>query len=69
MADGNEEVRLKVNDDFVVTVSETFIRLASSGGAKIVIDDSGITLDNGKGAKITLKGATADVNGGALTVT
>ncbi|MEZ4389658.1 MAG: hypothetical protein R3A48_01075 [Polyangiales bacterium] len=65
----SDEVRLRINDNYVVSVSETNIRLSAVGGASIVIDDSGITLDNGKGAKLTLKGPTVDVNDGALTVT
>lgn len=43
------------------------LQLAS--GAKIAINDSGITLDNGNGASITLQGNSVNVNGGALMVT
>lgn len=45
------------------------ILIQSATGAKISIADDGITLDNGQGAVITLKGPSVDVNNGALTVT
>jgi hypothetical protein len=44
------------------------IVLKSTTGAMIVVNDSGIYLDNGKGASLTLIGPTVDVNLGALTV-
>ena len=44
------------------------IILQSTTGAKIVVNDSGIYIDNGKGASITLVGPTVTVNNGALTV-
>jgi hypothetical protein len=44
------------------------IVLKSTTGAMIVVNDSGIYLDNGKGASITLVGPTVDVNLGGLTV-
>jgi uncharacterized protein involved in type VI secretion and phage assembly len=45
------------------------ILIKSAAGAKISIGDEGITIDNGQGAVITLKGPSVDVNGGALKVT
>lgn len=42
--------------------------LKSPGGASIVVNDSGIYIQNGKGAKITLVGNTVDINLGGLTV-
>jgi uncharacterized protein involved in type VI secretion and phage assembly len=39
-----------------------------SGSSKIVINDSGIYLDNGKGATLTLRNNTVSVNDGALEV-
>lgn len=45
------------------------ITLSIKSGAKITINDTGITITNGKNATITLQGATVDVNNGALTVT
>jgi hypothetical protein len=51
------------------------ITLQLAGGANIIIDDLGITIDNGKGAKIELQGpmiklhgTPVDVNDGALKV-
>lgn len=45
------------------------IVLQSTTGARIVVNDSGIYIDNGKGASITLAGPTVTVNNGALVVT
>lgn len=45
------------------------ILLQLASGASIVINDAGIVLDNGRGAKIALLGNSVDVNDGALTVT
>jgi uncharacterized protein involved in type VI secretion and phage assembly len=45
------------------------IVIQSVTGAKISIAEEGITIDNGRGAVITLKGPSVDVNNGALTVT
>lgn len=44
------------------------ITLTASGGASLKIDDNGITLDNGQGAKIELAGGTVSVNGQSLQV-
>jgi uncharacterized protein involved in type VI secretion and phage assembly len=44
------------------------ITLKSTTGAKIVVNDIGITIDNGKGAKILLTGPSVNVNAGALVV-
>jgi len=44
------------------------ITLKASSGASITINDLGITIDNGKGAKITMMGPNLDMNGGAFTV-
>lgn len=44
------------------------ITLRSTTGAKIVVNDIGIFIDNGKGASITLLGPTVTINNGALTV-
>ena len=43
--------------------------LRSAGGATIVVNDSGIYIQNGKGASLTLLGPTVDINHGALTIT
>jgi hypothetical protein len=44
------------------------IVLKSMSGAMIVVNDTGIYINNGKGASITLIGPTVDVNLGALTI-
>jgi hypothetical protein len=44
------------------------IVLKSMSGAMIVVNDTGIYINNGKGAVITLIGPTVDVNLGALTI-
>jgi hypothetical protein len=44
------------------------IVLQSTTGAMIVVNDSGIYIDNGKGASITLVGPTVSINDGALSV-
>lgn len=43
--------------------------IKTTTGASISINDIGITLQNGKGASITLTGPTVTINAGALTVT
>lgn len=44
------------------------ITLETSGGQKIKVLATGIEIDNGQGAKITLQGPKVDVNSGALEV-
>jgi hypothetical protein len=44
------------------------IMLKSTTGATLIVNDTGIYIQNGKGAMITLIGPTVDVNAGALTV-
>jgi hypothetical protein len=44
------------------------IVLKSTTGAMIVVNDSGIYINNGKGASITLIGPLVDINNTALTV-
>ncbi len=44
------------------------IILKSTSGAMLVVNDTGIYINNGQGATITLIGPTTDVNIGALTV-
>ena len=44
------------------------IILKSTTGAMIVVNDSGIYIQNGKGASITMIGPTVAVNNGALTI-
>ena len=45
------------------------IVLKSAGGARVVVNDSGIYISNGKAAAITLVGPVVDINNGGLTVT
>jgi hypothetical protein len=44
------------------------ITLQSLTGAKIVVNDTGIYLDNGKGAAIKMVGPSVSINDGALSV-
>jgi uncharacterized protein involved in type VI secretion and phage assembly len=44
------------------------ILIKSASGAFIHVSETGITLDNGTGAKIQMAGSTVRVNGDALTV-
>jgi uncharacterized protein involved in type VI secretion and phage assembly len=44
------------------------IMLKSTTGAMLIVNDTGIYIQNGKGAAITLIGPTVTVNNGALTV-
>jgi uncharacterized protein involved in type VI secretion and phage assembly len=44
------------------------IMLKSATGATLIVNDTGIYIQNGKGAMITLIGPTVTVNAGALTV-
>ena len=42
--------------------------LKSASGATLIVNDTGIYIQNGKGATITLVGPTVTVNNGALAV-
>jgi uncharacterized protein involved in type VI secretion and phage assembly len=44
------------------------IMLKSALGATLIVNDTGIYIQNGKGAMITLVGPTITINNGALTV-
>lgn len=44
------------------------IMLKSTTGASLIVNDTGIYIQNGKGAAITLVGPTVTINNGALTV-
>jgi uncharacterized protein involved in type VI secretion and phage assembly len=44
------------------------IMLKSTTGATLIVNDTGIYIQNGKGAMITLVGPTVTINSGALTV-
>lgn len=45
------------------------IMLKSTTGASIIVNDTGIYIQNGKGASIVMAGPTVTVNNGALVVT
>jgi len=44
------------------------IMIRSASGASIIVNDTGVYIQNGKGAAITLIGPTVTINNGALTV-
>ena len=44
------------------------IMLRSTTGASLIVNDTGIYIQNGKGASIVMTGPAVDVNTGALTV-
>lgn len=44
------------------------IMLKSATGASIIVNDTGIYIQNGKGASITMTGPTVTINQGALTI-
>ena len=45
------------------------IMIKSATGATLIVNDTGIYIQNGKGASITLVGPAVTINNGALTVT
>lgn len=45
------------------------IMLKSSVGASIIVNDTGIYIQNGQGAVLTLTGPTVNINNGAMTIT
>jgi hypothetical protein len=45
------------------------LMLKSATGASIIVNDTGIYIQNGKGAGITLVGPSVTINNGALTIT
>jgi uncharacterized protein involved in type VI secretion and phage assembly len=45
------------------------VMLKSATGATIVVNDIGITIQNGKGASISMVGPTVTINAGALVIT
>ncbi|MEA2885996.1 MAG: hypothetical protein QOD11_356 [Bradyrhizobium sp.] len=44
------------------------IMLKSATGATLIVNDTGIYIQNGKGASIVMTGPTVNVNAGALTI-
>jgi hypothetical protein len=45
------------------------IMLKSATGATIIVNDTGIYIQNGKGASIILTGPTVTINQGAMVIT
>lgn len=45
------------------------IMLKSATGATIIVNDTGIYIQNGKGASLTMTGPTVTINNGALVIT
>ncbi len=45
------------------------VMLKSATGASIIVNDTGIYIQNGRGASITLTGPTTTINAGALAIT
>ena len=43
--------------------------LKSTTGASIIVNDTGIYIQNGKGASIVMVGPSVNINTGALTIT
>ncbi len=54
--------------DSVPTPATGGIVLKNRSGAMIVVNDTGIYLDNGKGASIKMVGPTITINNGSLTI-
>lgn len=54
--------RLELDDD------GTALTITCSQGPVITLDTSGVSIDNGQGAKIVMQGPKVDVNDGALVV-
>lgn len=44
------------------------IMLKTTTGASLIVNDTGIYIQNGKGAMLTMVGPSVDINSGALTV-
>ena len=42
--------------------------MKSTTGATLIVNDTGIYIQNGKGATITMVGPTVTINNGALTI-
>ena len=71
---GRQNILLQTSGNTSLLLTDTTgpsggIVLTSPAGAKITVNDTGIYLDNGQGAKITLTGSEVAVNDTALTIT
>ncbi len=70
---GNPSMVLQTTAQNTIAISDLpgptgGIMLKSATGATLIVNDTGIYIQNGKGASITLIGPTVTVNNGALTV-
>ncbi|MEZ4682541.1 MAG: phage baseplate assembly protein V [Caldilineaceae bacterium] len=68
---GVPQTKMIKTDTVTITLDDLIpntIKLETTQGMKIVIEASGITIDNGMGAKIELTGPQVSVNSGALEV-
>jgi hypothetical protein len=45
------------------------LMLKSATGASIIVNDTGIYIQNGKGASLVMAGPTVTINNGALVIT
>ncbi len=61
------QTTLVLSDSAPTPVSGGIV-LKSPGGASIVVNDSGIYIQNGKGASLVMAGPTVTVNNGALVI-
>jgi hypothetical protein len=73
-ADPNIVIQSLLQHTFIIsdmppTPATGGIILKSTTGAMIVVNDSGIYIQNGKGASIMMVGPAVNINNGALTIT
>lgn len=71
---GRQNILLQTSGNTSLLITDTpgesgGIVLTSPAGSKIIVNDTGIYLDNGQGAKISLVGSEVAVNDTALTIT
>jgi len=72
-APGDPHIVLQTKSQNSVAISDSpgpvgGIALRSATGATITVNDTGIHIDNGKGASITMVGPAVTINNGALVV-
>jgi len=70
-ADDANIIKLGQSDKATIAIDDNGdgALILRAGGCEIKIGSDGITINNGKGAIITLTGPTVNVNAGALEVT
>ena len=70
-ADPNIVLQSRLNNAVVISDmagATGGIMLKSTTGAKIIVNDTGIYIDNGKGASVAMVGPTVTINNGALEI-